>query len=134
MVRALYCATLLLCCCCTVLCYCTALCCVAVLCCAVLLRCAVLLCCAVLCCAVLLYRPGCVRWSASEPEPRPVLYDLVVVGGGSGGLACARRSAAYGAKVALVERSRLGGTCVNVGCVPKKVTDTPHTLTLNVFR
>ena len=48
-------------------------------------------------------------------------YDLVVIGGGSGGLACAQRAAEYGAKVALVESARLGGTCVNVGCVPKKV-------------
>lgn len=48
-------------------------------------------------------------------------YDLVVVGGGSGGIATARRAAAHGARVALVEEDRLGGTCVNVGCVPKKV-------------
>ncbi|WP_288106726.1 glutathione-disulfide reductase [Limnobacter sp.] len=48
-------------------------------------------------------------------------YDLVVVGGGSGGVACARRAASYGAKVALVEGSRLGGTCVIRGCVPKKL-------------
>jgi glutathione reductase (NADPH) len=43
------------------------------------------------------------------------------VGGGSGGLACAQRAAEYGAKVAVIEPHRLGGTCVNVGCVPKKV-------------
>ena len=48
-------------------------------------------------------------------------YDYLVIGGGSGGLASARRAAGYGAKVAVVERARLGGTCVNVGCVPKKV-------------
>ena len=48
-------------------------------------------------------------------------YDLVVVGGGSGGIAMANRAASYGAKVALVESGRLGGTCVNVGCVPKKI-------------
>lgn len=48
-------------------------------------------------------------------------YDLAVIGGGSGGLACARRAAQYGARVVLVEAGRLGGTCVNVGCVPKKV-------------
>jgi glutathione reductase (NADPH) len=48
-------------------------------------------------------------------------YDLVVIGGGSGGLACAQRATQYGARVALVESARLGGTCVNVGCVPKKV-------------
>jgi len=48
-------------------------------------------------------------------------FDLLVIGGGSGGLGCARRAASYGAKVAVFEHSRLGGTCVNVGCVPKKV-------------
>ncbi len=47
--------------------------------------------------------------------------DLLVIGGGSGGIATARRAAAYGARVTLVERGRLGGTCVNVGCVPKKL-------------
>lgn len=48
-------------------------------------------------------------------------YDLLVIGGGSGGIATARRAAEYGAVVALVEIGKLGGTCVNVGCVPKKV-------------
>jgi glutathione reductase (NADPH) len=48
-------------------------------------------------------------------------YDLVVIGGGSGGIAAARRAAEYGARVAVVEAGRLGGTCVNVGCVPKKL-------------
>jgi glutathione reductase (NADPH) len=46
---------------------------------------------------------------------------LLVLGGGSGGLAAAQRAAEYGARVALFEPARLGGTCVNVGCVPKKV-------------
>jgi glutathione reductase (NADPH) len=48
-------------------------------------------------------------------------FDLISVGGGSGGLACAQRAAEFGAKVAVIESHRLGGTCVNVGCVPKKV-------------
>ncbi len=48
-------------------------------------------------------------------------FDLVVLGGGSGGIATARRAAQHGAKVALIEPARLGGTCVNVGCVPKKL-------------
>lgn len=49
------------------------------------------------------------------------IYDLVVLGGGSGGIATAVRAARHGARVALVESGRLGGTCVNVGCVPKKL-------------
>src|SRR5215475_757066 len=48
-------------------------------------------------------------------------FDFVVIGAGSGGLASAQRAAVYGAKVAIIESGRLGGTCVNVGCVPKKV-------------
>ncbi len=48
-------------------------------------------------------------------------FDLLVIGAGSGGIACARRAAYHGARVGIVERGRLGGTCVNVGCVPKKV-------------
>jgi glutathione reductase (NADPH) len=48
-------------------------------------------------------------------------FDLISIGGGSGGLACAQRAAEYGAKTAVIEPQRLGGTCVNVGCVPKKV-------------
>jgi glutathione reductase (NADPH) len=46
-------------------------------------------------------------------------FDLIVLGGGSGGLATAQRAAEYGARVAVFESGRLGGTCVNVGCVPK---------------
>jgi glutathione reductase (NADPH) len=48
-------------------------------------------------------------------------FDLIVLGGGSGGLATAQRAAEHGARVALFEPGRLGGTCVNLGCVPKKV-------------
>ncbi|MEN9577456.1 MAG: hypothetical protein RJA70_465, partial [Pseudomonadota bacterium] len=48
-------------------------------------------------------------------------FDFIVVGGGSGGLAAARRAAQYGKRVALLEPRKLGGTCVNLGCVPKKV-------------
>ena len=48
-------------------------------------------------------------------------FDLIVIGGGSGGLAHAQRAAEYGAKAAVVEFAPLGGTCVNVGCVPKKI-------------
>jgi len=48
-------------------------------------------------------------------------YDLFVIGVGSGGVRAARMSASYGARVATAEREYMGGTCVNVGCVPKKL-------------
>ncbi|MBK1631486.1 glutathione-disulfide reductase [Thiohalocapsa halophila] len=48
-------------------------------------------------------------------------FDLIAIGGGSGGLAVAEKAAAFGARAAVIERHKLGGTCVNVGCVPKKV-------------
>jgi len=48
-------------------------------------------------------------------------YDLIAIGAGSGGLSIAERAASYGAKTAVIESGELGGTCVNVGCVPKKV-------------
>jgi glutathione reductase (NADPH) len=59
-------------------------------------------------------------------------WDLIVIGGGSGGLACAQRAARHGARVAVAEPGQLGGTCVNVGCVPKKImyhaADVAHAL------
>ena len=51
----------------------------------------------------------------------PDSFDLVVIGAGSGGVAASRRAAAHGAKVAIIESSRVGGTCVIRGCVPKKL-------------
>lgn len=48
-------------------------------------------------------------------------FDFLVVGGGSGGMAAARRAVKYGARVALIEGGKIGGTCVNRGCVPKKM-------------
>ena len=48
-------------------------------------------------------------------------FDLFVIGAGSGGVRAARISAGLGAKVAIAEERYLGGTCVNVGCVPKKL-------------
>ena len=56
-----------------------------------------------------------------NPNPPPLHCDYLVLGGGSGGIASARRAAQYGARVLLIEPGRLGGTCVNVGCVPKKL-------------
>lgn len=60
-------------------------------------------------------------------------YDLIAIGAGSGGLSAAERAAMYGKKAAVVEKARFGGTCVNVGCVPKKVmwyaAGIAHTLT-----
>ncbi|KAI1883773.1 hypothetical protein AGOR_G00235030 [Albula goreensis] len=58
------------------------------------------------------------RTMASESVTR---FDFLVIGGGSGGLAGARRAAELGATTAVIESHKLGGTCVNVGCVPKKV-------------
>ena len=54
-----------------------------------------------------------------NPQPRG-LYDLVVIGGGTAGLVSAVGAAGLGARVALVERNRLGGDCLNTGCVPSK--------------
>ena len=48
-------------------------------------------------------------------------YDLFVIGGGSGGVRCARIAAGHGARVGIAEDTHWGGTCVNVGCVPKKI-------------
>jgi pyruvate/2-oxoglutarate dehydrogenase complex dihydrolipoamide dehydrogenase (E3) component len=56
-------------------------------------------------------------WSNPEPTGR---YQLVIVGAGSAGLAAAKAAAALGAKVALIERHMIGGTCFNTGCVPSK--------------
>ena len=56
-------------------------------------------------------------WVNPEPAPR---YDLVVIGGGTAGLVAAAGAAGLGARVALVERHRLGGDCLNTGCVPSK--------------
>ncbi len=48
-------------------------------------------------------------------------FDMFVIGGGSGGVRCARIAAGHGAKVGIAEDTHWGGTCVNVGCVPKKI-------------
>jgi pyruvate/2-oxoglutarate dehydrogenase complex dihydrolipoamide dehydrogenase (E3) component len=56
-------------------------------------------------------------WQNPSPQPR---YNLVVIGAGTAGLVAAAGAAGLGAKVALVERSRMGGDCLNVGCVPSK--------------
>jgi glutathione reductase (NADPH) len=61
------------------------------------------------------------RQNSSGEQQMANTHDLIVIGGGSGGLACAQRAARRGARVAAIEGGRLGGTCVNVGCVPKKV-------------
>ena len=49
-----------------------------------------------------------------------MIYDLIVIGAGSGGVRAARIASVHGAKVAMIENNKFGGTCVNVGCVPKK--------------
>ena len=48
-------------------------------------------------------------------------YDIISIGGGSGGIATMNRAGEHGAKAAVIEEKKLGGTCVNVGCVPKKI-------------
>lgn len=60
------------------------------------------------------------RGGSRNPEPAPC-YNLVVIGAGTAGLTAARAAATLGAKVALVERNLMGGTCLNIGCVPSKV-------------
>ncbi|CCH40708.1 Glutathione reductase [Wickerhamomyces ciferrii] len=57
----------------------------------------------------------------STMSPIPKHYDYIAIGGGSGGVASARRAAQYGKKALVIEGKHIGGTCVNVGCVPKKV-------------
>ncbi len=56
-------------------------------------------------------------WINPEPARR---YNLVAIGAGTGGLISAAGGAAFGARVALVERHLMGGDCLNVGCVPSK--------------
>lgn len=54
------------------------------------------------------------------PDEAPDSYDVLILGGGSGGYACALRSAQLGLRVALIERDKLGGTCLHRGCIPTK--------------
>ena len=61
------------------------------------------------------------RAFASATATKECKVDYLVIGAGSGGVASARRAAFHGKKVALIENKKVGGTCVNVGCVPKKV-------------
>ena len=53
-------------------------------------------------------------------------YDYIAIGGGSGGIASINRAAMYGVKGLLIEGNELGGTCVNVGCVPKSYVACVH--------
>ena len=53
--------------------------------------------------------------------PQEYDYDLITLGAGSGGLSVIERAASYGQRCAVIERGKIGGTCVNVGCVPKKI-------------
>src|SRR5947209_244879 len=61
-----------------------------------------------------------VRWTAQEVVPTTQEFDLVVIGGGPGGYAAALYAAAAGMSVAVVERDRVGGTCLHRGCIPAK--------------
>ncbi|TMG72696.1 MAG: hypothetical protein E6H77_14555, partial [Betaproteobacteria bacterium] len=66
------------------------------------------------------HRPRARRAQPQEPEIS-FDFDLFTIGGGSGGVRASRVSASYGAKVAIAESGLFGGTCVNVGCIPKKL-------------
>ncbi|KAF7657719.1 hypothetical protein LDENG_00023130 [Lucifuga dentata] len=72
-------------------------------------------------CRLLQNRHTFIRTMASTTTTTTTRFDFLVIGGGSGGLAGARRAAELGASAAVIESHKLGGTCVNVGCVPKKV-------------
>src|SRR6202012_5469602 len=73
--------------------------------------------------------PGPAQYLAAGESPGPVHdgrhtqmdFDLFVIGGGSAGVRCARIAAGHGARVGIAEERFWGGTCVNVGCVPKKL-------------
>src|SRR5690348_3825294 len=58
--------------------------------------------------------------SADAETTEEITYDVVILGGGSGGYACAFRAAELGLSVALVEKGKLGGTCLHMGCIPTK--------------
>src|SRR5437762_2279483 len=64
---------------------------------------------------------NCLPLSGPRESSMSEQFDLLTIGGGSGGVAVSNRAAQYGARCVLIERGRLGGTCVNVGCVPKKI-------------
>jgi mercuric reductase len=70
------------------------------------------------------YRPGEIEFLESQravvPSPSDGEYDLVAIGAGSAAFAAAIRAVNLGARVAIVERNTVGGTCVNVGCIPSK--------------
>lgn len=59
-------------------------------------------------------------WELDVSEPNEATFDIVILGGGSGGYATALRAAQLGLKVALVEKGKLGGTCLHNGCIPTK--------------
>lgn len=66
-------------------------------------------------------RPRILFIRMASTDAKGTHFDYICIGGGSGGLASARRAASYGKKAMVVEKGRLGGTCVNLGCMPKKV-------------
>ena len=64
--------------------------------------------------------PAALEHAADRTAADPVVYDVVILGAGSGGYACALRAAQLGLRVALVERDKVGGTCLHQGCIPTK--------------
>ena len=71
--------------------------------------------------SLLFYNLTFASMHSSAPTPPAKHFDFLVIGAGSGGLGAARRAAMFGKKVGIIENKKIGGTCVNVGCVPKKV-------------
>src|SRR5579864_6875131 len=63
---------------------------------------------------------GCLLWAGAPMNSGSLTPDLCVIGGGAAGLAVAAGAAQMGAGVVLVERGRMGGDCLNYGCVPSK--------------
>ena len=61
------------------------------------------------------------RFLSMAPVASSKHFDYLIIGAGSGGIASAKKAASFGAKVAVIESGPIGGTCVNVGCVPKKI-------------
>ena len=78
--------------------------------------------------------------TAADPHPtsvsagKPMKYDVTIIGAGPAGYVCAIRCAQLGLRVAVVEKEYLGGTCLNVGCIPSKALIAAGTLIKRIKR